>query len=687
MSRQSSHSQTMLLPTRSREKFHIQSSPSDHTLISPSLCRPGHPKSSSPESRPIESRGPIPEEDEKQLLKNQGRHCDRLPEMSNFDRHRVKYEPSEPGTPGIVSTDPTPPSSPPKPSSRSSMDTPPSSLASRPGGVKRSTSHGLKAFFRRSNSHAADEMNGVIRPSSARTSRDKEPSSTPPGPASNTIFSLSADSSPSNSHPSSPRSSNSPVNTMCERPESNWLSPQQGDVYTKPARSSTGLSIMEKGKVMFKDTPKPQRPGGHRMRSPSAGNIHDRHSDSFSMPAAEGAGLKARRMSASLPSDFVVETCELNDEFVSASKLPGFKKGAGKGATATVNVMCRKGDNKEHYFAVKQFRKREQKESEEDYERKVKSEFCIANSLNHPNIVETVRLCTHSGRWNHVMEFCTHGELFSLVQRKYLKIEDKNCFFKQLLRGVGFLHEHGIAHRDIKLENLLLSDEGYVKITDFGVSEVFSGEHPGIKASGGECGRNMNGLRKSKPGICGSLPYIAPEVLEKNGDYDPRALDVWSCAIVFLVMYWTGQPWSSASRSDPHYKKFIDGWDAFLAEKPDGLVDDDHQPKCGPVIVKLPHTGMKRLMLKMLHPDPEKRISIQGALSDRWLRSIECCCQDPDPKQDPISRENSIDVAVKGGCKAAKQMMVIKKHNHIPPPIKRMPQHKFDMGHGYSRYD
>ena len=479
---------------------------------------------------------------------------------------------------------------------------------------------------------------------------------------------------------------------MLERPESSWLSPQQGESFNKPARSSTGLSIMEKGKIMFKDTPKPQRPGGHRMRSPSAGNIHDPHSDSsgsnpFSMPAAEGAGLKARRMSASLPTDFVVDTCELNDEFVSASKLPGWKKEVGKGATATVKIMCRKGDNKEHQFAVKEFRKRVAKESETDYQRKVKSEFSIAKSLHHPNIVETVRLCTHSGRWNHVMEFCPYGELFSLVQRKYLRIEDKSCFFKQILRGVTHLHDHGIAHRDIKLENLLLNDEGYVKITDFGVSEVFSGDHPGVETANSECGKNMNEIRKSKPGICGSLPYIAPEVLEKNEDYDPRPLDVWSCAIVFLTMFWGGQPWSSASRSDPHFKKFIEGWDAFLAEKEDRLIDDEHQPKCGPLISKLPSSGMKRLMLKMLHPDPEKRISIQAALCDRWVKSIDCCCQDPDPKKDTLSRENSIDVTSRDGCKAAGKMLVIKKHNHFPPPAKKMPRHRFDMGDGTSRYD
>jgi len=240
--------------------------------------------------------------------------------------------------------------------------------------------------------------------------------------------------------------------------------------------------------------------------------------NSISMPAATGVGLKARRMSTSLPDDFNVDTVELNKEFTSTSLLPGKRgKMVGKGATATVKLMVKKGGPADEVYAVKEFRKKGQKEDEAEYVKKVKSEYSIAKSLHHPNIVESVRLCTHSGRWNHVMEFCPQGELFSLVEKRYFKLEDRLCLFKQLLRGVSYLHDHGIAHRDIKLENLLMTNQGHLKITDFGVSEVFCGEHPGVRAARGECGQNMKECRRCSPGICGSLPYIAPEVLEKKG--------------------------------------------------------------------------------------------------------------------------------------------------------------------------
>ena len=386
-------------------------------------------------------------------------------------------------------------------------------------------------------------------------------------------------------------------------------------------------------------------------------------------------------MSAMLPEEFHVDTCELDDEFVSASKL-GRRKEIGKGATATVKIMVRKGDPKGPQYAVKEFRKRSVKEDEAEYVRKVKSEYSIAKSLNHPNIVKTVRLCTHAGRWNHVMEYCQVGELYSLVERKYLQREDKLCFFKQVLRGVAYLHENGIAHRDIKPENLLLTEDGHVKITDFGVSEVFCGEHPGFRSTGGQCGLNMKGCKKSAPGICGSMPYIAPEVLAKEGEYDPRPLDVWSCAILYLTLVHGGSAWQKAHRSDPQYQRFMKGWDEFLAKFDDSPIDENYFPNCGPVIDRLPTASQRRLILKMLHPQPEKRITIREALNDRVIRNIDCCS--PEEESDgPIG----IDVASKGSCKIAAKMQVQKKHSHLPPATKLLPQHKFDMGDGTSRYD
>jgi protein-serine/threonine kinase len=325
----------------------------------------------------------------------------------------------------------------------------------------------------------------------------------------------------------------------------------------------------------------------------------------------------------------------------------------------------------EELVAVKEFRERDKEETEEDYVMKIKSEYSIAKSLHHPNIVETVRLCTNRGRWDHVMEFCSYGEIYSLVERKlfaggvegFYSRDDRLCFFKQLLRGVDYLHCHGIAHRDIKLENLLLSKDGHLKISDFGVAEVFSGEHPGLRASGGECGKNMGEVRLSAPGICGSLPYIAPEVLEKNHAYDPRPLDLWSCAVVYLTMTFGGCPWQAAKTEFEYYARFKKGWDQWLIEHPDGEIVEgpEGHPKCGKLFSLIEPPSIKRLILKMLHPIPAKRITIRDVMRTSCIRNINCCCPESydEPKVvfDAAKANQSVKFA------PTKRFL----HHHIPP--------------------
>lgn len=241
----------------------------------------------------------------------------------------------------------------------------------------------------------------------------------------------------------------------------------------------------------------------------------------FSTRAGEGVGLKARRLSLTLPDDFVVMCQPLEKEYKSTKIFHSKGTMVGKGATAKVTSMCKRDGPKEELYAVKEFRAREKDESEHEWSQKIKSEYTLANSVNHPNIVRTFALCIDKhNRYNHVMEFCPI-ELFQLAERNlfkdYYDEKAKLCFFKQILRAVGYLHDHGIAHRDIKLENILMDANGYLKLTDFGVSEVFRGEHPGARSSGGRCGQNMGEIKLCPPGICGSLPYISPEVMSRQG--------------------------------------------------------------------------------------------------------------------------------------------------------------------------
>ncbi|MBE3047403.1 protein kinase [Candidatus Bathyarchaeota archaeon] len=388
----------------------------------------------------------------------------------------------------------------------------------------------------------------------------------------------------------------------------------------------------------------------------------------WAYPPDQGTGAKARRMSLSLPDDFTVDVAELLSEFEYQHKILGrHGKHLGKGATSKVALMMRKGCPTELY-AVKEFRRKSSRESQDEYDKKIKSEYSIAKSLHHPNIVETVRLCIDHGRWNHVMEYCAEGDLFGLVEKGFLKPEsratDRYCLFKQLVQGVNYLHSNGIAHRDIKLENMLITKDSKLKITDFGVSEVFSGIHPGLREAGGVCGKNMGEVRLCNPGICGSEPYIAPEVLAKTGVYDPRALDVWGSAIIMVQLIFGGGLWSKASPDDASYAGFARSWDNWRARR---LESGDESPAI-PAEGNYPYVmafdrfvkppALRRLLLKMLNPDPSLRIGMDEVLGNRWMKGVECCqlesYEDPAP----------IDVSKKDGIKAATKIFC---HNHLPP--------------------
>lgn len=346
--------------------------------------------------------------------------------------------------------------------------------------------------------HASGKIHGLIRRVHSSSSNgipmDQSMGPHTPQPTKSKGF-FSVHNTPAQSQAGTPAISGSPTST------SEPLGPQHTSIFNEKASSAT------KRTSLFP----------RRSRSSSVNGIKDITGNAITHPATSGAGSKSRKMSSVVPV-MDVPVISLSSKYANHSHVPGKSKICGEGVSAIVKVMHKISGPNTQLYAVKEFRKRGREESKEEYIEKVNSEFCISKSLNHPNIVSTADLCIGSGdRWCHVMEYCTGGDLFTLISKSFMKEAEKLCCFKQLLRGVAYLHDHGIAHRDIKPENLLITSDGHLKITDFGVSEVFSGRHPG--SAGIKCGTDMAGVRLSKPGIVGSAPYISPEVQNKDGQY------------------------------------------------------------------------------------------------------------------------------------------------------------------------
>uniref|UniRef100_M4BSV7 Protein kinase domain-containing protein n=1 Tax=Hyaloperonospora arabidopsidis (strain Emoy2) TaxID=559515 RepID=M4BSV7_HYAAE len=119
------------------------------------------------------------------------------------------------------------------------------------------------------------------------------------------------------------------------------------------------------------------------------------------------------------------------------------------------------------------------------------------------------------------MEFCSDGDLYEYVTAKPDRRVTETValdLFSQVARGLAFLHAHGVAHRDLSLENVLLKD-GHVKICDFGLS---------------------TDANKLSADVVGKYYYMAPEVTQ-GGAYDPKKADIWSLGVLLFILL-TGSP-------------------------------------------------------------------------------------------------------------------------------------------------
>ncbi|XP_074594580.1 testis-specific serine/threonine-protein kinase 2-like [Brevipalpus obovatus] len=122
------------------------------------------------------------------------------------------------------------------------------------------------------------------------------------------------------------------------------------------------------------------------------------------------------------------------------------------------------------------------------------------------------------------MEFAPNGTLADYIRRNGPTPEwIARSMVKRVVKALLYLHSRGIAHRDLKLENILLDKRSNPKLTDFSYSLV--------------CIRDPEtGAVQISKTFCGSIPYMAPELLTQK-PYDPKKADIWSLGIcIFILM-------------------------------------------------------------------------------------------------------------------------------------------------------
>ncbi|ODQ79052.1 hypothetical protein BABINDRAFT_37979 [Babjeviella inositovora NRRL Y-12698] len=318
--------------------------------------------------------------------------------------------------------------------------------------------------------------------------------------------------------------------------------------------------------------------------------------------------------------------------------------GTGAGGSVTLLQNGQTGN----MYAIKQFKTKSTTESMDNYLGKFKKEYKISLRLtNHQNIIKTLDLLTESSPPKHnnpigsptqqiytstvylVMEYCPY-DFFNLVMSGLLTIPEINCYMKQLINGVNYMHDQGIAHRDLKLDNCVVDKNGILKLIDFGSATVF--RDPAFPE-----------IVLPAEGIVGSDPYLAPEVFYRghshlditifsshgiatNG-YDPRLVDIWSLGIIYCCMVLRRFPWKIPKVSDPSYKSF-----QTLPESTGGLPPMKgatfviESTPVSPTLLRLLPRESRHLISRMLEIDPKKRILVDEIVGkDLFYLSIHEC--------------------------------------------------------------
>ena len=209
---------------------------------------------------------------------------------------------------------------------------------------------------------------------------------------------------------------------------------------------------------------------------------------------------------------------------------------------------------------------------------KFETEVRVLQQISHQNIVNLVDVLRDDFNYYVIMEFCSGGDLLSLItSKKKISEHETKRYMYQIMMGLQYLHGISITHRDLKPDNIFLDKNGAIKIGDFGFSRYIPQDNLATT-------------------ICGSPCYSAPECFSGN-PYNPYKSDIWSCGIIMYAMLTGHLPWKSSNRKD--------------------LYKEMRFP-----IFSIPislSTGCSEFLLSLLKSNPSDRPSVDVVLSHYWF--------------------------------------------------------------------
>eukprot|EP01113_Clastostelium_recurvatum_P010861 TRINITY_DN1545_c0_g2_i1.p1 TRINITY_DN1545_c0_g2~~TRINITY_DN1545_c0_g2_i1.p1 ORF type:complete len:736 (+),score=171.38 TRINITY_DN1545_c0_g2_i1:127-2334(+) len=209
----------------------------------------------------------------------------------------------------------------------------------------------------------------------------------------------------------------------------------------------------------------------------------------------------------------------------------------------------------------------------------IQRECSLLQTLHHPNIVQFIEAAETQHHLYYVLEYVEGGSLYRTTKRFGSFPEPLLAgYISQVLTGLGYLHDKGVIHRDIKGENLLLTKQGTVKLADFG-SCTYSAMDKMLT-------------------VIGTPFWMAPEIIEMDGNARNTACDIWSlgCTLIELV---TGSP--------PYWE--IGAMPAMFA-----MVNDAHPP-----LPKDISPELRDFLLACFTKDIVRRPSAPLLLTHPWI--------------------------------------------------------------------
>lgn len=326
-----------------------------------------------------------------------------------------------------------------------------------------------------------------------------------------------------------------------------------------------------------------------------------------------------------LPEEFKQEKVDLTDDYTIPEKK--YKKRLGSGGSSDVSTVVNKKTKK--VFALKKFTLF-QNETPEKFYKRASREYIISKGISDgSHIIDCVALLkvptteSTTRGWGFILEYCKGGDLFEFIRKpgwKLVSLSEKFCIFKQLCYALKYMHECDIVHRDLKPENILLTENGVVKLTDFGVSDY------GHKIPG-----DFSSELNVSTTYVGSPPYTPPEaMLLKEGtveSIDPFKMDCWALGILLMVLVYQGSPFEEASKHNAHYRQFLTSYTTFLNRNPH-FRDDSCTDAPGPEFKfarEFHNSQAARLVWRLCDPHPETRFTLKDVFEDSWFQSVETC--------------------------------------------------------------